>query len=103
MFRRVASVLLLLGFLLAMAPMPGGGMGCGSMARPGSSWTQLGGSADGCAAPMPAATCLGGICAALPTPHQLAIAAMVHDLTTFATSNTISHNPPPPQPPPPEA
>ena len=103
MFRRVGSVLLLLGFLLAMAPTPGGGMGCGSMAEAGSSWTQLGGSAGGCATPMPAATCLSGICAALPTPHDLAVAGMEHDLIGFPPSDLISHSPPPPQPPPPEA
>jgi hypothetical protein len=103
MFRRVASVLLMLGFLLAMAPIPGGSMGCGSMAESGGSWTQLSGSAGGCTTSMPAATCLGGICAALPTPLELAVVGMEHHLTAFPSSDLISHNPPPPQPPPPEA
>src|SRR5438034_5825838 len=103
MFRCVSSVLLLLGFLLAMAPTPGGSMGCGSIAESSASWTPLGGSAGGCTTSMPAATCLGGICAALPTPHELVIAGMEHHLTAFASSDPISHSPPPPQPPPPEA
>ena len=103
MFRRAGSLLLLLGFLLAMAPTPGWSMGCGSMAGSGGSWTQLGGSAGGCTTSMPAATCFGGICAALPTPHELAVVGMEHHLPAFLSSDLISHSPPPPQPPPPEA
>ena len=103
MFRCVTSVLLLLGFLLAMAPTPGGSMGCGSMAESGSSWTQLGGSAGGCTTSMPAATCLGGICATLPIPHELPAAGMEHHFFALPPSDLISHSPPPPQPPPPEA
>jgi len=103
MFRRVGSVLLLLGFLLAMAPTPGGSMGCGSMAESGASWTQLGDSAGGCTTSMPAATCRSAICAALPTPHELAAAGLEHHLIALAPSDLISHSPPPPQPPPPQA
>ncbi|HEV2085405.1 MAG TPA: hypothetical protein VGR09_10000 [Gemmatimonadales bacterium] len=103
MSRRVGSILLLLGLLLAMAPRPGGSMGCGSMVQSGGSWIQHGGSAGGCTASMPAASCLGGICLALPTLPELAGAAMEHYLTALAPSDLITHRPPPPQPPPPEA
>ena len=78
-------------------------MGCGSMAQSGRSWIQHGASAGGCAASMPAASCLGGICVALPTSDELAIAVMEHPLSAFTPSYLISHSPPPPQPPPPEA
>ena len=103
MSRRIGSILLLLGFLLAMAPRPGESMGCGSMAQSGSSWIQHGASASGCAASMPAASCLGGICMALPIPHELAAVGTEHYFTALAPSDLITHRLPPPQPPPPEA
>ena len=78
-------------------------MGCGSMAQSGASWIQHGASAGGCTASMPAASCLGGICLALPALHEFAGAAMEHSFTALAPSDLITHRPPPPQPPPPEA
>jgi hypothetical protein len=78
-------------------------MGCGSMAQSGRSWVQHGAPAGGCTASMPAASCLGGICVALPTPQELAGAGMEHYFTALTPSDLITHNPPPPQPPPPEA
>ena len=68
----------------------------------GEQRTQLGGSAGGCTTSMPAATCLGGICAALPIPHELPAAGMEHHFFALPPSDLISHSPPPPQPPPPE-
>jgi hypothetical protein len=103
MSRRVGSFLLLLSLLLAIAPSPDGSMGCASMAQSGGSWIQLGASAGGCAVSMPAASCVGGICVALPTPHELAVAGTEYHLTAFPSADPISHGPPPPQPPPPEA
>jgi hypothetical protein len=78
-------------------------MGCGSMTQSAVSWIQHGASAGGCTASMPAASCLGGICVALPTLHELADAGMARYFTASAPSDLITHNPPPPQPPPPEA
>jgi hypothetical protein len=78
-------------------------MGCGSMTQSGGTWIQHGASAAGCTASMPAASCLGGICVALPAPHELANAGMVHYFTALAPPALITHRPPPPQPPPPEA
>jgi hypothetical protein len=78
-------------------------MGCGSMAQSGRSWIQHGASAAGCTASMPGVSCLGGICVALPTPHELAGVGMEHYFTALVPCDLITHRLPPPQPPPPEA
>src|ERR1700694_2030002 len=101
--RRAGSLLLLLGLLLAMAPSPDRGMGCGSMAEVSRGWTPVGASASGCTTSMPAASCLGSICVALPPPHELAVVGIEHHFTALPPSDLISHSPPPPRPPPPEA
>ena len=101
--RRVGSLLLLLGLLLAMAPSFDRGLVCGSMAEVSRGWTPVGAPASGCTTSMPAASCLGTICLALPTPHELAVAGIEHHFTALPPSDLISLSPPPPQPPPPEA
>jgi hypothetical protein len=78
-------------------------MGCGSMVQSGGSWIQHGGSAGGCTASMPAASCLGGVCMAVPTPHELAAVRIGHYSPALTPSDLITHSPPPPQPPPPQA
>jgi hypothetical protein len=78
-------------------------MGCGPMAGSTKSWAQVGTSAGGCTASMPGATCLGGICVALPTPHELMVAVIEHHFTALPLSDLINHSPAPPRTPPPEA